>query len=110
MGIHRRDTSGRTNAITDDEEIAAREIYNERAGICEYSGLMTREEAEKQGLLESQRWRRLCELKAIYNMPLDKRREYFVMVKKERGDQAMQKLKSEFGAYWFDRKRQGMAA
>jgi len=36
----------------------ADEIFQERAGICEYSGLLTREKAEAQGLLESEKFKK----------------------------------------------------
>lgn len=91
--------------LTDDDAIATKEIYNERAGICEYSGMMTREDAEKQGMLEAQQWKLLCELKEIYHMPIDKRLEYFELVKKARGNKALEKLKAAFVGYWCDMKK-----
>jgi phage host-nuclease inhibitor protein Gam len=40
-------------AMTEDQTIAAREIAEERAAICEYDGLMDRVLAEAQGKIES---------------------------------------------------------
>jgi hypothetical protein len=40
-------------AMTKDQTIAAREIAEERAAICEYDGLMDRELAEAQAKIES---------------------------------------------------------
>ena len=51
------------------EEIAA-EIFEERAGICEFSGLMTREQSEAMGMLESEKYRQACEVRTVLAMPL----------------------------------------
>ena len=47
------------------------EIREERAAICEFDGLLTREQAEKQGLLESEQYRVACEVRKAMEMPLN---------------------------------------
>lgn len=85
------------------DEIAA-EIYNERAAICEYSGLLTREQAEAQGLLESEAWRHATEVSTVLAMPFSERRPYLAMVEKQRGLVARQELAKSVNSEWLRRK------
>lgn len=41
----------------------AEEMAEERAAIMEFDGLLTRTEANRLGLLESERWREACEVR-----------------------------------------------
>ena len=87
-----------------DLEIACNERFEERAGIVEYCGLLTREEAEKQGKLESEDYRRSCELRTIHNMDVPQRRDYFSKVQKARGKESAECLREAFRAYWISQK------
>lgn len=82
----------------------AAEIAEERAGICEFDGLLTREEAERQGKLESEQWRQACEVRKALSMPLLERQEFLVDVEKKRGKKAADELRSFVQAEWFRRK------
>jgi len=86
--------------MTKDEKLTADEIYNERAGICEYSGLLTREEAEALGMLESKAWIYACLLKTINEMTESKRIEYYRHVTSSRGEELARKIKHDVGMYW----------
>jgi len=86
--------------MTKDEKLTADEIYNERAGICEYSGLLTREEAEARGILESKAWIYACLLKTIHEMTESKRIEYYRHVTANRGEEVARKIKHDVGMYW----------
>lgn len=85
-------------------KVICKEISEERAGICEFDGLLTREQAEKQGLLESERWRVACEVRKVLEMPLDERREYLSRVDQARGKSAGQELMAQVQAEWLRRK------
>ena len=87
-------------------EVIVKEIFEERAGIAEYEGLLTRDDAEKLGLLESERWRRDCEIRHVMNLPFAERRPFLNSVEKVRGKEAADKLRSDVQAEWFRKKTQ----
>lgn len=76
------------------------EIFEERSAICEFDGLLTREEAEKQGLLESERWRKDCEIRYVMNLPFAERRPYLNSVEKVRGKESADKLRNDVMVEW----------
>ena len=80
------------------------EIFEERSAICEYDGLLTREEAEKQGMLESEAYRAACEVRYVLALPLAERRDYLELVAQKRGDNAADTLKGEIQREWLRRK------
>ena len=80
------------------------EISEERAGICEFDGLMTREEAEKQGMLESERYRHSCEIRDLLARPLEDRREMLKKIERTRGKEATDKIRADLTAEWARRK------
>ena len=80
------------------------EIREERAAICEFDGLLTREQAEKQGLLESEQYRVACEVRKVLEMPLNERREYLAKVDHARGKSSGQELRAQVQAEWLRRK------
>lgn len=90
--------------MTDLFESAA-EMAEERAGILEFEALLTREEAEKRGLLESEEWRHACEVRRVSNMPsLSARREYLASVESQRGKKSADKLRSDIQREWLARR------
>ena len=90
--------------MTDLFESAA-EMAEERAGILEFEALLTREEAEKRGLLESESWRHACEVRHVANMPsLSARREYLSSVESQRGKKSADKLRSDIQREWLARR------
>lgn len=82
----------------------AKEIAEERSGICEFDGLLTREDAEKRGLLESEQWRTACEVRHVLKMPLAERRDFLTDVEKKRGPKAAEELRYLVQAEWLRRK------
>lgn len=87
-----------------ETEVIAEEIRIERAAICEFDGLLTREQAEAQGLLESEQYRSACEVRAILVMPFEKRRPFLFDVEKSRGKAHADKLREIVQAEWLRRK------
>lgn len=80
------------------------EIYEERAAIREYDGLMTREEAERLGKLDAEEYRDSCEVRTALAMPLVDRRLYLDDVEKKRGKFAAAKLRDAVLKEWLRRK------
>ena len=80
------------------------EIFEERAAICEYDGLLTREEAEKQGKLESEQYRHACEVRDILSRPLMDRRALLADIEQKRGMEAAERLRSDMARLWAERK------
>ena len=80
------------------------EIYEERAAICEFDGLLTREEAEKQGKLESEQYRHSCEVRDILNRPLMERRSLLADIEQRRGKDAADRLRNDIARLWAERK------
>ena len=85
------------------EEIAT-EIFEERAAICEFSGLMTREQAEAMAMLESEKYRQACEVRTVLAMPLDERRPFLSAVERKRGKAHADQLRGLVQAEWLRRK------
>ena len=86
-------------------EEAAKEVFEERAAIAEFDGLLTREEAEKLGLLASRRYLEDCEINEICNMPsLEQRKTYLAMIEKARGKAATDHIKNQLQREWMRRK------
>ena len=84
---------------------AADEIQQERAAIAEYEGLLSTEEAERLGLLESERYKlsyqtRFC----LALQTLDGRQDYLAMVERRDGLQHADKLRELVKANWSLRK------
>lgn len=80
------------------------EVFEERAAICEFDGLLTREEAEKQGMLESEQYRHACEVRDILGRPLMERRELLADIEKKRGKVAADRLRDDMAKLWAERK------
>lgn len=85
-------------------ELIAEEIREERAAICEYDGLMTREQAEAQGELESEAYRQACEVRYVLGLSLIERQEYLDRVEKVRGVRAGGELRAAVRKEWLRRK------
>ena len=85
------------------EEISA-EIFAERAGICEFSGLMTREQAEAIAMLESEKYRQACEVRTVLAMPTFDRRSFLSAVEVKRGKAHADQLRELVTAEWLRRK------
>lgn len=95
--------------MTADLFAAAVEMSEERAVIREFAGLMTREEAERLGKLDTEEWRHACEVRHVLSMPtLMDRRDYLDLAEKHRGKVAGQKLRDAVSAEWL-RRREEMA-
>ena len=90
--------------MTEDEILTSKEIYSERAGIVEHSGLMTREQAEAQGKLESEQFRMACEVRTVLAMPFSERKTYLFMVGERRGKEAKEALSIGVRDEWMRRK------
>lgn len=96
--------------MTDDLFASAAEMAEERAGILEFDGLLTREEAERLGKLESEEWRHACEVRHIVAMAsVSERREYLGMVEKRRGKEAGDKLRDSVSREWLRQKERKAA-
>lgn len=76
------------------------EIFEERAAIVEFDGLLSKEEAEKQGALESEAYRHACEVRTIAEWPLQDRRDYIDQVEKKRGKKSAESLKDSLLKMW----------
>ena len=90
--------------MTEDETIAAKEIESERSAICEIDGLLTREQAEFQGLLESEQYKTACEVRAVLAMPFSERKPYLQRVQLVRGLVARDVLAKAVNDEWLRRK------
>jgi hypothetical protein len=78
--------------LRDDNQIAD-EIFEERAAILEYDALMTREDAERLAMLESEQYREACEVRSVLKMPSKlARRDYLQRVRDARGDESADRL------------------
>ncbi len=85
-------------------ETICEEIFSERSAICEFDGLLTREEAEKRGMLESETYRKSCEIRTVLDMPLSSRAGYMDRVEKLRGAKAANELREAVRDEWFKRR------
>ena len=90
--------------MMNDTDLAAREVFEERAAICEHDGLLTRDEAEKQGLLESARYMHDCLVRTVLRMPFEDRRPFLDSVEKKQGKAAADKLRADVIAEFERRK------
>jgi len=91
-------------------ETICKEIREERAAICEFDGMLTREEAEQRGMLESETYRRSCEIRTVLDMPQASRAGYMDRVEKMRGAKAANELRESVRNEWFKRRaREGKA-
>lgn len=62
--------------------------------------MITRDEAERLGMLASEEWRQACEVRAVLGMPLPERRDYLAKVEKMRGITAANKLRQLVSDEW----------
>jgi hypothetical protein len=70
------------------------EVFEERAAIREFDGLLTREEAERLGLLDAEEWRMACEVRHVLSLPsLEERRGYLAKAENARGVKAVNPLR-----------------
>lgn len=91
--------------MTADLFASAAEMAEERAGILEFDALMTREEAERLGKLESEEWRHACEVRHVVAMSsVSERREYLDLVEKRRGKTAGDRLRDAVSREWLVRR------
>ena len=90
--------------MSDQIELVCAEIQEERAGICEFDGLMTRKDAERMGMLESDAYRMACEVRTVLGWSLTKRRDYLDMAEKIRGAHAVGELREAVRLEWLRRK------
>jgi hypothetical protein len=80
------------------------EFFEERAAIMEFDGLLTREEAERRGKLETEEYRHACEVREIASWPLQARRAHITGVEHWRGKAAADRIKSDLLKLWEKRK------
>ena len=85
-------------------ETICEEIREERSAICEFDGLLTREEAEARGMLESETYRKSCEIRTVLEMPTTSRAGYMDRVEKLRGAKAANELRNAVRTEWLRRK------
>ena len=85
-------------------ETICEEIREERSAICEFDGLLTREEAEKRGMLESETYRKSCEIRTVLDMPQASRAGYMDRVEKLRGAKAANELRESVRDEWLKRR------
>jgi hypothetical protein len=58
----------------------------------------------------SEAWRHLCEVRAVLDMPVERRNGYFDLVSKRRGLEAMQQLRRDVYHTWIERQVDAMMA
>lgn len=85
-------------------EVICKEIAEERAAICEFDGLLTRAEAEVRGILESETYRKSCEIRTVLDMPQSSRAGYMDRVEQMRGVKAANELRESVRKEWMRRK------
>lgn len=79
----------------------AEEIREERAAIAEHDGLLSREDAERLGLLEAERYREACEVRYVLTIHGSAaRKAYLDACEKHRGKAAADKLRDAVRAEW----------
>lgn len=81
------------------------EVFEERAAIREFDGLLTREEAERLGLLDAEEWRHACEVRHVLSLgsAMD-RRGYLAQAENHRGTKAVKRLRDDVKKEWERRK------
>lgn len=78
----------------DLDELA--EPFEERAGIMEFCGGMTRDEAEEEARQDVEKHRHACEVRAVVAMESDEARaDFLARVEKARGSEAARRLRRE---------------
>lgn len=78
----------------DDLFAQAEEIREERAAIREFDGGLTREEAEKAGLLDSREWLTACLVRHVASMEsFEDRKDFVEDYRKKHGDAAADLLR-----------------
>jgi hypothetical protein len=85
-------------------ETIAADIHAERSAICEFDGLLTREQAEAQGKLEADEYRMACETRYVLAMPFAERKPYLSKVEQQRGRSARDVLAKAINDEWISRK------
>jgi hypothetical protein len=85
-------------------KIVYQEVLDERSAICEFDGLLTREEAERQGLLESERYLADCEVRHVLRLDFSKRKAYLDLVEVKRGLKPANELRDTVRKEWLRRK------
>lgn len=81
------------------------EVFEERAAIRQFDGLLDREEAERLGLLDAEEWRHACEVRLVLSMPTaDERRGYLARAENARGVAAVKRLRQDVKKEWERRK------
>lgn len=79
----------------------AEEIREERSAIAEHDGLLSREDAERLGLLESARYMEDCEIRYILALRgKEARKAYLDLCEAKRGKAAADKLRDAVRAEW----------
>jgi hypothetical protein len=89
--------------------LAAEEVFQERSAICEYDGLLTREQAEAQGLLASREWLEVCEIRHALTMNSYDWQEHLAAVTKARGKPAAEALREKVRAEYVEQHRRNAA-
>lgn len=86
--------------VLDDVEQRIHEDQEERAAIRQFDGLMTRAEAERLTMLDSEEYRFACEVRTVLRLTLPERRQYLELVEKKRGKGACDRLKTAITQEW----------
>lgn len=77
------------------------EVFEERAAIREFDGLMTREDAERLGLLDAEEWRHACEVRHVLSLGSSAdRRGYLAQAENHRGVKAVKRLRDDVKKEW----------
>jgi hypothetical protein len=83
----------------------AEEVRAEREAICEIDGLMTKAQAEKQGLLESERYLLSNQIRFVCAMQGKADRDaYFELVTKRDGQDYADRLRGLAMKHWNEKK------
>lgn len=93
-------------------EVICKEIAEERAGICEFDGLLTRQRAEELGMLQSEAYRKACEAREKVRecFPDHGKLEcYLALVVTKRGKEASDNLREDCRTAWRDEIRRANA-
>ena len=83
----------------------AEEYRNERAAIREFEGLMTTADAEREGALESDRYRISCQIRLACAMSKNDRDHYWTLVEKRDGKEYMESLRELALKHWNDKRK-----
>lgn len=88
--------------MSEDDLFAAIEDFkDERAAVLEFEGLLSREEAERRALLESEEFRHACEVRYVLAIQGSAaRKAYLDLCEKRRGKVSADRLRETVRTAW----------